>query len=256
MAASCDQTIKITGGAGATSVQSVTYDPKTNTITITKANGATNTLPLVDEQLMTVTSDSAGQIKFTVNDSRGRGTSRDIIFDGSKFLNVTPDYTQTDATKMDYIKHKPSDLVRDLTLDRKTFILKWEDELGKTHSLDFKDAFKGCPHVVSGYLDLPAKELVLVTFDPQNPCAGTKGNIHIDLSSLFKTFISKDDIKYLDVRSVANQSSFAFVHNTKATDVYLDGILANPWTYALDGKTIVFKVPLHANTWVAAKSIG
>jgi len=241
MAASCNQTIKITGGPGATSVQSVTYDPKKHSITITKANGATSQLDLVDQQLMAVTSDAKGMITFTVNDPRGRGTKNDITFDGSKFINVQANYTETDTAKDSYIKNKPRDLVLNMHVDPATNELKWTDELGKDHKLSlaayknvqanytqtdtakdsyvknkpdqlvrylnldmqkhkltWKDelmnpheidisAFAGCAHVVSGYVDPTKKELILVTQDPNNPCAGSKGHIVIDASAFFTT---------------------------------------------------------------------
>jgi len=159
----CNQTIKITGGPGATSVQSVTYNPATHTITVTKANGSTSQLHLVDMHLTDVKSDAKGMITFTISDGMGRGaTTKEIKFDGSRWINVQSNYTETDTAKDAYIKNKPNQLVRFLNLDMAKHKLTWKDELMNPHEIDIS-AFAGCPHVVSGFVDPTKKELILVT---------------------------------------------------------------------------------------------
>ena len=62
------------------------------------------------------------------------------------------------------------------------------------------------------------------------------------------------EVNYLDVRATVDQTTFPFPHDKTKTDVYLDGVLANPWTYTLNDVTVVFKTPLHHNTWVLART--
>jgi len=62
------------------------------------------------------------------------------------------------------------------------------------------------------------------------------------------------EVNYLDIRSTANQTVFAFPNDKTRTDVYLDGVLANPRTYVIDDVSITFPIPLHNNTWVLART--
>jgi len=186
MAADCNQVITITGGPGETSVQSVDYNKDDNTILITKADGSTQTLYLIDNSLDSVTRLANGDIEFLVKDGFGRSQDeKRITLDMSEYGNVQSDYTETDTANMAFIKNKPDDLVRKLQLDSANSVIKWVDELGKPHTIDLSMFEDDCAHVTSGYVDPSRKELILVTTDPNVSCGGQQGHIIIDATAFF-----------------------------------------------------------------------